>query len=53
MQTTTDQTIHIYGHGVLPDTMTLISADFGSKYADAIIRTPIGVYGLDTEAKKF
>lgn len=52
IQTTTDQTIHIYGHGVLPDTMTLISADYGSKYADTIMKTPIGVYGIDTSAKK-
>lgn len=52
MQTTTDQTIHIYGHGVLPDTMTIISSDYGSKFPDTVIRTPIGIYGLDCDAKK-
>ena len=52
MQTTTGETIHIYGHGVLPDQMTIISQDFGSKYEHSVIRTPIGIYGIDTDAKK-
>nr|DAG51589.1 MAG TPA: stabilization protein [Bacteriophage sp.] len=30
MQTTTEQTIHIYGYGVLPDQLSVISQDFGS-----------------------
>jgi hypothetical protein len=30
MQTTTEQTIHIYGYGVLPDQLSIISQDFGS-----------------------
>lgn len=52
MQTTTEQSIHIYGHGVLPDQLSIISQDFGSLWADSIIRTPIGIYGVDTAAKK-
>ena len=52
MQTTTEQTIHIYGHGVLPEQMSIISQDYGSRYADSVVRTPIGIYGIDTDAKK-
>ena len=52
LQTTTEQTIHIYGHGVLPEQMTIVSQDYGSKYADSVIKTPIGIYGIDTDAKK-
>lgn len=52
MQTTTGEAIHIYGYGVLPDEMTIISQDFGSKYEHSVVRTPIGIYGVDTDAKK-
>lgn len=52
MQTTTGETIHIYGYGVLPDEMTIISQDYGSKYEHSVIRTPIGIYGIDVDAKK-
>ena len=52
MQTTTEQTIHIYGYGVLPDQLSIISQDFGSIWADSIIRTPLGIYGVDSSAKK-
>ena len=52
MQTTVGEAIHIYGHGVLPDDMTMISQDYGSKYPHSVIRTPIGVYGIDTDARK-
>lgn len=52
MQTTTNQTIHIYGHGVLSDTMTIISQDYGTKNAESVVRTPIGIYGIDADAKK-
>lgn len=52
MQTSTADTIHIYGHGVLSDHMQIISPDFGSKYEHSVIRTPIGVYGIDTDARK-
>lgn len=52
MQTTTEQTIHIYGHGVLPEQMSIVSQDYGSKYADSVVRTPLGIYGIDVDAKK-
>lgn len=52
MQTTTGETIHIYGHGVLSDTMQMLSQTYGSKYPHSVIRTPIGVYGIDTDARK-
>jgi hypothetical protein len=52
MQTTTGEAIHIYGYGVLPEQMSIVSQDFGSKYEQSVVRTPIGVYGIDTEAKK-
>jgi hypothetical protein len=32
--------------------MSIISQDYGTKYADSIIRTPIGIYGVDVDAKK-
>ena len=52
LQTTTGEAIHIYGYGVLPDEMTIISQDYGSKYEHSVIRTPIGIYGVDVDAKK-
>ena len=52
MQTTTGEAIHIYGYGVLPDEMTIISQDYGSKYEHSVVRTPIGIYGIDVDAKK-
>ena len=52
MQTNTADTIHIYGHSVLSDHMQIISPDYGSKYEHSVIRTPIGVYGIDTDARK-
>ena len=52
MQTTTGEAIHIYGYGVLPDTMQIISQDFGSLYEESVVRTPIGIYGIDTDACK-
>ena len=52
MQTTTGEAIHIYGYGVLPDEITIISQDYGSKYEHSVVRTPIGIYGIDADAKK-
>lgn len=52
MNTTTDQTIHIYGYGVLPDDLSIVSQDYGSIWADSVIKTPLGIYGVDTSAKK-
>ena len=52
MQTTTGEAIHIYGYGVLPNEMSIVSQDFGSKYEESVVRTPIGIYGIDTDARK-
>lgn len=52
MQTTTAQSIHIYGFGVLPDQLSIVSQDFGSIWQDSIVRTPVGIYGVDSSAKK-
>lgn len=52
IQTNTGQSIHMYGAGVLQNQITLISPDFGSIWPESIVRTPKGVYGIDTYAKK-
>ena len=52
IQTASEQSIHMYGAGVLQNQITLITPDFGSMWAESILRTPIGVYGVDTTAKK-
>lgn len=52
LSTTTGQSIHMYGAGVIQNQITLISPDFGSIWPESVIRTPIGIYGVDTYAKK-
>lgn len=52
ISTNTGQSIHMYGAGVLQNQITVINPDFGSIWQESIIRTPIGVYGVDTYAKK-
>ena len=52
IQTTTEQSIHMYGAGVLQSQISLITPDFGSIWSESVIRTPIGIYGVDTTAKK-
>jgi hypothetical protein len=52
IQTETGASIHMYGAGVLPEKELAISPDFGSRWPDSIIKTPIGIYGVDSEAKK-
>lgn len=50
--TTTGQSIHMYGSDVLQNQVTPISPDYGSIWQESIIRTPNGIYGVDTYAKK-
>lgn len=50
--TTTGQSIHMYGAGVLQNQVTPISQDYGSIWQESIIRTPNAIYGVDTYAKK-
>ena len=52
IQTTTEQSIHMYGTGVIQSQVSLITPDYGSIWPESIVRTPIGVYGVDTYAKK-
>lgn len=52
MSTNTGQSIHLYGSDVLQNQMTIVSQDYGSIWPESIIRTPSGVYGVDTYAKK-
>ena len=52
LSTTSGQSIHLYGDGVLQKQMTVISQDYGTIWQESIIRTPLGVYGVDTYAKK-
>lgn len=52
MQTTTEQSIHLYGAGVLQKQISLITPDFGTIWPESVIRTPLGIYGVDTYAKK-
>lgn len=53
LQTTTEQNIHIYGAGALSNQLdAIVSQDFGSVWKDSIIKTPLGIYGVDSYAKK-
>lgn len=52
MATTTGQSIHLQGVGVLQSQVSVVSPDFGSIWPESIIKTPIGIYGVDTYAKK-
>ena len=52
ISTNSGQSIHMYGAGVLQNQITLISPDFGSTWKESVIRTPMGIYGVDTYAKK-
>lgn len=48
IQTTTSQTVHMYGTGVIQPQVTVISQDYGSTWEDSVIVTPGGIYGVDT-----
>lgn len=52
MATATGQSIHMYGAGVIQNQVSLITPDFGSIWPESVIRTPVGIYGVDTYAKK-
>lgn len=52
LATQSGQSIHMYGAGVLQNQITVISPDFGTIWDESIVQTPLGVYGVDTYAKK-
>ena len=45
-------TVYINTSNVLPENPKVISDTFGSQWKDSIIKTPRGVYGVDTVGKK-
>lgn len=45
-------TVYINTSNVLPENPKIISDTFGSQWKDSIIKTPRGVYGVDTIGKK-
>lgn len=44
--------VYIKANTVLPETPNNVSDTYGSQWKDSIIKTPRGVYGVDTIAKK-
>ena len=52
LQTTEGANIHMYGTGVLQKQVVLISDSVGSTWKDSIIKTPVAIYGVDTENHK-
>lgn len=44
--------VYINTSNVLPENPRVISDTFGSQWIDSIIKTPVGIYGVDTIAKK-
>lgn len=52
MQTQEGSNIGIYGGNVIPELITIVSPDYGSTFKDSIIKTPNGIYGVDTSTKK-
>lgn len=43
---------YINTYKVLPENPNVLSSTYGSQWADSVIKTPYGVYGVDTVAKK-
>ena len=52
LQTTAGANIHMYGSGVLQKQVVLISDQYGSIWKDSIIKTPVAIYGVDTDSHK-
>ena len=44
--------VFINTSNVLPENPRIISDTYGSQWADSVIKTPSGIYGVDTVAKK-
>lgn len=44
--------VYINTSNVLPENPIVISDTFGSQWIDSILKTPTGIYGVDTVAKK-
>lgn len=50
--TTTGQSVHMKGTGVIQSQISVVSQDYGSIHEDSVIVTPGGIYGVDVFAKK-
>ena len=50
--TTTGQSVHMKGTGVIQSQVSVVSQDYGSIHEDSVIVTPGGIYGVDVFAKK-
>ena len=44
--------IYINTSNVLPDNPLIVSDTYGSKWADSVILTPYGVFGIDVDSRK-
>lgn len=44
--------VFINTNTVLPENPSILSSTFGSQWSDSIVKTPYGIYGVDTVAKK-
>lgn len=51
LSATTDQ-IAVGAAKIIPDSLTVISSDYGTQWPESVCVTPYAVYGLDTVAKK-
>ena len=45
-------TVYINTSNVLPENPKIISDTFGSQWPESVIKTPMGIYGVDTVGKK-
>lgn len=52
LSTQEGESIQIYGSNVIPETISIVSPDYGSSFKDSILRTANGIYGVDTFTKK-
>ena len=46
------ENVYINSRQVLPDTMVVLSSSYGTQWPESVIKTPNGVYGVDTVGKK-
>ena len=44
--------VYINQQQVLPETLKMISTDFGTQWPESVLKTPYGIYGVDTVGKK-
>lgn len=52
IQSQNSSLVNINTQKVLPEVPTVINDTFGTQWPESIIKTPVGIYGIDTQAKK-